>query len=155
MGDERFRRHLARVRPRLARLAAAGLDEPNVLALLAVESFYRPRTARLGEYALWAAASLLRPSALPTLSPGLAQVQLRHWAAAGEIGGLRWTPSRLAKVLDPAANYLVCRRFLADRGALDLVDPARLTRLYTGWDRPGYARRLERAREAFVRTDEL
>jgi len=155
MADERFHRHLVRLAPLLDRLADAGLDEPNVLALLAVESFYRPPAARLGEYALWAAASLVRPSALPTLSPGLAQVQLRHWAAVGEIDGLRWTPARLARLLDPAANYRVCRRFLADRGALDLADPARLTRLYTGWDRPGYAERVARARRAFVRTDPL
>jgi len=154
MADERFRRHLARLGPRLDRLAAEGHGEPNVLALLAVESFYRPRAARLGEYALWAATSLLRPRALPTLSPGLAQVQLRHWAAGGELSGLRITPSRLARVRDPAANYRVCRRFLADRGALHLADPVRLTRLYTGWDRPGYARRLGLARARLaVRTD--
>jgi len=152
MADDRFRRHLARLAPVLDRLAAAGLDEPNVLALLAVESFYRPRAARLGEYALWAMASLVGPSALPTLSPGLAQVQLRHWLGAGELAGLRWTPSRLARVLDPAANYRVCRRFLADRGALDLADPVRLTRLYTGWDRPGYSRRLAQARRSYEPT---
>ncbi|HEX2164757.1 MAG TPA: hypothetical protein VHM02_12470, partial [Thermoanaerobaculia bacterium] len=141
-------RHLRRLRPRLVRLHAAGERSPNVLALLAVESFYRPRWRRAGEYALWIALSLAAPGRLARLSVGPAQVQLRHWRALGHLDGLRPTPARLAAVRDWAANARVCRDFLAARGALDEPDPGRLTRLYTGWDRPGFARRLAAARSA-------
>jgi hypothetical protein len=93
----------------------------------------------------------MAPRRLARLSLGPAQVQLRHWLALGHLGGLRLTPSRLAAVRDWRVNARVCRAFLAARDALDESDPGRLTRLYTGWDRPGFARRLEAAREVLGR----
>jgi hypothetical protein len=85
------------------------------------------------------------------LSLGPAQVQLRHWRRHGFLAGIRFTPRRLAVVRDWTANARVCRAFLAENSALDELDPGRLTRLYTGWDRPGFAERLARAREALGR----
>lgn len=72
-------------------------------------------------------------------------MQLRHWRRADLLDGFRLTPSRLAAVRDWRANARAAHAFLAARGALDECDPGRLTRLYTGWDRPGFAARLERA----------
>lgn len=144
--EPRFERHLARSRPRLERLRQEGDEHPNVLALLAVESFYRPRWRRAGEYVLWAALSLTAPRRLARLSLGPAQVQLRHWRALGQLDGIRFSFGRLAAVRDWRRNARVCRDFLAVRGALGERDPGRLTRLYTGWDRPGFARRLAAAR---------
>jgi hypothetical protein len=91
------------------------------------------------------------PRRLACLSLGPAQVQLRHWRALGPLGGLRLTPARLAAVRDWRVNARVCRAFLAARGALDERDPIRLTRLYTGWDRPGFAERLAAARARSTR----
>lgn len=144
--EPRFERHLRRLRPRLERLRREGGEHPNVLALLAVETFYRPRRRRAGEYALWLLLSLAAPRRLARLSLGPAQVQLRHWVALGHLDGLRFTPARLAAVRDWRRNARVCHDFLAVRDALDEADPGRLTRLYTGWDRPGFARRLAAAR---------
>jgi hypothetical protein len=149
--DPRFERHLLRLGPRLDRLRAAGEDHLTVLALLAVESFYRPRWRRAGEYVLWMLLSLAAPRRLEMLSLGPAQVQLRHWRRHGFLASVRFTPRRLAIVRDWAVNARLCRAFLADHGALDETDPDRLTRLYTGWDRPGFARRLARAREVLGR----
>lgn len=145
-----FGAHLRRLRPRLDALRRQGEDHPNVLALLAVESFYRPRWRRAGEYLLWAACSLAAPRRLERLSLGPAQVQLRHWRHAGLLDGLRLTPSRLATVRDWRANARAARAFLAAHGALDESDPIRLTRLYTGWDRPRFAERLAAALSALV-----
>jgi hypothetical protein len=77
-------------------------------------------------------------------------VQLRHWRRAGLLDGLRLTPSRLATVRDWQANARAAHAFLAARGALDERDPIRLTRLYTGWDRPRFAARLEAAWSALA-----
>lgn len=79
------------------------------------------------------------------LSLGPAQVQLRHWRRHGLLDGLRLTPSRLAAVRDWRANARAAHAFLAAHGALDEQDPERLTRLYTGWDRPRFAERLAAA----------
>ena len=76
-------------------------------------------------------------------------MQLRHWRRHGLLDGLRFTPRRLAVVRDWTANARACRAFLAARDALDEAEPERLTRLYTGWDRPGFAPRLAAARAAF------
>lgn len=116
-----------------------------------METFYRPRPARLLEYGAWVVYSVLRPGRVGRLSVGAAQVQLRHWHRWGQLPGVRFTPGRLATVLRWSANYHACHAFLAEHGALHLDDPARLTRLYTGWDRPGYAGRLRHARRALHR----
>lgn len=147
--EPRFDEHLRRLRPRLDGLRQAGESHPAVLALLAVESFHRPRWRRAGEYLLWAACSLAAPGRLERLSLGPAQVQLRHWRRAGLLDGLRLTPSRLATVRDWRANARAAHAFLAAHGALGERDPDRLTRLYTGWDRPRFAERLERALASF------
>ena len=144
--EPRFAAHLRRLRPRLERLRQEGEGHTDVLALLAVESFYRPRCRRAGEYLLWAALSLAAPRRLARLSVGPAQVQLRHWRTLGHLDGIRFSFSRLAAVRDWRRNARVCHDFLAARGALGESEPGRLTRLYTGWDRPGFAGRLTAAR---------
>jgi hypothetical protein len=77
-------------------------------------------------------------------------VQLRHWRRAELLDGLRITPARLAAVRDWRANARAAHAFLATRGALDEPDPGRLTRLYTGWDRPRFAEHLAAARASLA-----
>lgn len=77
-------------------------------------------------------------------------MQLRHWRRAGLLDGLRLTPCRLATLRDWRANARAAHAFLAVHGALDERDPERLTRLYTGWDRPGFAERLAAALAALA-----
>lgn len=93
------------------------------------------------------------PRRLERLSLGPAQVQLRHWRRHGLLDGLRLTPSRLATVRDWRANARAAHAFLAAHDALDERDPIRLTRLYTGWDRPRFAERLAAALAALASDD--
>ncbi len=131
-GQRAFRRHLRRLEPRLEQLRAQGLDSPNVLTLLTVESFYRSGPARLAEYVLWAATSALRRPSVEYLSVGRAQVQLRHWRTLGLLDDTRFSLRRLARVRDLEANYEACLRYLERQGALHEPEPAALARTYAG-----------------------
>ncbi|HUO86800.1 MAG TPA: hypothetical protein VM617_05370, partial [Thermoanaerobaculia bacterium] len=146
--EPRFDEHLRRLRPRLDSVRPEAGNDLGVLALLAVESFYRPPWRRGGEYLLWAVGSLLGPRRVERLSVGPGQVQLRHWLDLGLLSGLRFTPRRLAVVRDWSANARAVRGFLATRGGLGERDAGRLTRIYTGGNRPGFAPRLAAVREA-------
>lgn len=143
-----FERHLARLAPAFDGLRARGHDNPNVLAILAVESYYRPRAIRAVEYALWALASALgRP--VDRLSVGRAQLQLVHWRALGVLADTRFNRESLARVRDFEANYRACRRFL-DRGGM-LAEPRAkaLAGFYAGTSQR-YADLLATARSAIA-----
>jgi len=94
----RFERHLQRVKRRMQGLALSGAGEINVLAILAVESFYRPRIARALEYVTWALLSALSSTRVATLTVGMSQAQLCYWEELGLIDGHRFSPERLAGV---------------------------------------------------------
>jgi hypothetical protein len=144
-----FERHLARSAPVLDELRARGHDSPNVLALLVVESFYRPAPTRAVEYAFWATASALgRP--IDKLSVGRAQLQLIHWRSLGLLEDTRFSRAALAQVRDLEANYIACSRYLARRGMLAGDQQMALATAYTGAWRPHYANLIEAARSALV-----
>lgn len=145
-----FERHLARIAPRLAALRASGCEH-NPLAVIAVESFFRPRPMRAVEYAAWAVWSLRPGEGLSVLSVGRSQAQLRHWQAAGVLDGPRFSHRRLRRVRSLEANYRVCRSVLAAHGVLHEPDPSALARAYTGGERANYASLLAAARTAVAR----
>lgn len=142
-----FERHLARIAPTLAALRANGGEE-NALAVIAVESFFRPRAMRVVEYAAWALWSVRPGEGLSLLSVGRSQAQLRHWQAAGVLDGPRFSRRRLRCVRDLEENYRVCRSVLAARGALHEADVSALARAYTGGERENYRSLLAAARSA-------
>jgi hypothetical protein len=141
----RFRRHLRRMSPTLWRLQAAGLDHRNVLAVLAVESFYRPRPLRAFEYATWMLSSLLGRRRHRRLSVGIAQIQLRHWRDLGLLESTRFSLPALAQVRDAESNYKACWRYLSSRGALYSRDPELIGSAYAGGGRRHYAVMLDDA----------
>jgi hypothetical protein len=144
----RFRLHLRR-RGRLIRsLEAGGLSEPNVLAILTVETFYRPAPYRLLEYVAWLVLSIVRPERVRSMSIGRAQVQLAHWRELGVIDAVRFSLRRFARVRNVETNYEVCRRYLNRNGVLDERDPDVLARVYTGAPRADYSSMLTTARRA-------
>lgn len=145
-----FERHLARSVPVLEELRARGHTSPNVLALLVVESFYRPRWARAVEYAFWAAATAIGRPSVERLSLGRTQLQLMHWRSLGLLEDTRFSREALARVRDPEANYLACSRFLARHGMLAERAEMALTRAYTGAPQPRYADLVGAARSALV-----
>lgn len=145
-----FERHLARSGPVLAQLRAGGHTSANVLALLLVESFYRPRPARVVEYVFWAAASAIGRPSVERLSLGRAQLQLTHWRSLGLLEDVRFSRKALARVRDPEANYLACSRFLARDGVLAEREDVALARAYTGAPRPRYADLVGAARSALA-----
>lgn len=146
--EARLRRHLRRMGPLFGRLRASGLTEPNVLAILAVESFYRPRLLRAFEYVAWAGLSLLAPALATRLSVGLAQMRLENWVSVGLLDSIRFSPARLRRVRSAEASYEACRRYLSAVGALHESDPAALARAYAGGDRRHFALMLDQARRA-------
>lgn len=148
--ERRFRRHLQRVTPALARLRGGGRVEPNVLAILAVESFYRPRPLRAVEYAAWAMLTLLAPRRIPRISVGVAQLRLENWRALGMIDSTHFSLARLRRVRDVEANYEACRRYLNARGALHQRDPERLGGTYAGGQRHHFALMLGEARSGLA-----
>jgi hypothetical protein len=143
--DARFRLHLRRMRPKLNRLRQNGRSNETVLAVLAVEAFYRPRLSRAVEYGGWFVLSLLGRRSAARITVGIAQARVSHWRDLGLLDSERFSLRRLTRVLDPDANYEVCHRYLSESGMLGEPDTAVLTKAYTGGARRDYAVRLERA----------
>jgi hypothetical protein len=141
----RFRLHLSRMRPKLDRLRQSGRSNETVLAILAVEAFYRPILRRAVEYAGWLILSLLGSRSAARVTVGIAQARVSHWHDLGLLESERFSLRGLARVLDPEANYEVCHRYLSRRLILDEPDSRVLTRAYTGGSRPDYAEMLDRA----------
>jgi hypothetical protein len=133
------------------RLETNGRSDPNVLAIVAVESFFRPRALRVLEYAGWLAMSLLRRRWISGLSVGRVQAQLVHWQRLGLLDSDRFSLRRLATVTDPEANYEVCRRYLRDAGLLDERDTAVITRIWMGAPCSQYTPMLSEARDVIER----
>ena len=144
----RFSLHLRRIRRLIRGLKAKDLREPNVLAILAVETFYRPAAVRMLEYAIWLALSAFGLERVRSMSIGRAQVQLVHWRDLGLIDSVRFSFGRFARVRSLESNYEACRRYLHRREALGESDPEVLATAYTGEPRPVYASMLRAARVA-------
>jgi hypothetical protein len=147
----RFSLHLRRIRRLIRGLEAKDLREPNVLAILAVETFYRPAAVRMLEYVLWLALSAFGLERIRSMSIGRAQVQLVHWRDLGLIDSVRFSFGRLARVRSLESNYEACRRYLHRREALGEPDPEVLAAAYTGGPRPDYSSMLTAARAAMER----
>jgi hypothetical protein len=143
--EARFRLHLRRMRPKLDRLHASGRSDPRVLAILTVEAFYRPLLRRAFEYTGWLVLSLLGSRAASRVTMGIAQARVSQWRHLGLLDSERFSPRRLARVLDLEANYEVCHRYLARRQMLGESDTLVLTAAYTGGRRHDYAQMLDRA----------
>ncbi len=148
--EARFQLHLRRMRRKLEPLRRSGRSNPNVLAIIAVEAFYRPRARRAVEYAGWLVLSLLARGSAERITVGIAQVRLSHWRDLGLLDSERFSIRRLARVLDPSVNYEACRRYLSDRRMLHESDATTLTAAYTGAPRPRYAGMLDQALTAFA-----
>lgn len=129
-------------------LRREGAWEPLVLAIMAVESFFRPLTWRLAEYALWACLSLIWCEAtqyrVQRISVGIAQIQLRTWVQSGNLKSLRFSSSSLRKVLSARANYDACLSVITSRKLLD-VELAVVVECYTGGRRAYYSRLLQQS----------
>jgi hypothetical protein len=141
----RFHLHLRRVRRRIERLRRSGRSDPTVLAILAVEAFYRPRSRRGVEYGGWLVLSTLGSRSAARITVGIAQARVSHWRDLGLLDSDRFSIRRLARILDPGTNYEVCRRYLSERGMLDEQDATALTIAYTGGQRRNYVDMLQRA----------
>ena len=143
--EARFRLHLRRMRPKLDRLRQSGRSNQTVLAILAVEAFYRPGLRRAVEHGGWFILSLLRSRSASRITVGIAQARVSHWRDLGLIDSERFSLRRLARVLDLDANYDVCHRYLSTRRMLDERDAGALTVAYTGGQRRDYAEMLSQA----------
>jgi hypothetical protein len=145
-----FRLHLRRMRRKLERLRRRGCSDPNVLAILAVEAFYRPRARRAVEYGGWLLLSLVGSRSVARITVGIAQARVSHWHDLGLLDSERFSIRGLARVLDLGANYEVCHRYLSERRMLEDPDATALTTAYTGGQRRKYAEMLEQALAAIA-----
>ena len=148
--EARFRLHLRRMRPKFNRLRESGRSNQTVLAILAVEAFYRPSLRRAVEHGGWFILSLLRSRSASRITVGIAQARVSHWRDLGLIDSERFSLRRLARVLDLDANYDVCHRYLSARRMLDERDAGALAVAYTGAARRDYAEMLSQARVALA-----
>jgi hypothetical protein len=143
--EARFRHHLRRMKPKLDLLRRSGRSNQTVLAILAVEAFYRPVPLRALEYLGWLILSLFGNRSAARITVGIAQAKVSHWRDLGLLDSERFSFRGLMQVLDPAANYEVCHRYLSEREMLAEPDTRALTAAYTGGSRRNYAGMLERA----------
>lgn len=109
-------------------------QDPLVLGVIGAEIEVRPASARLAEYAAWFALTLIKPSRLPLLSVGIAQVQLRHWKALGFLSSCSFSVHSFLTVTDADCNYDICERLL--EGVVRTPEAA--AREYVGKVRPHY-----------------
>jgi hypothetical protein len=144
--EARFERHLRRKMPMIEELRRRGRGDPNVLAILAVESFFRPALARAIEYLQWLVLTLRNSEAVAGISVGHAQVQLTAWVEAGMMTTPWFSLRRLSLARSPEANYEACRRYLHAREVLGENHPGALALAYVGAPRPYYAELLATAR---------
>jgi hypothetical protein len=133
------------MRRRMAGLRQDGHADRNVLAILAVEGFYRPRPRRAFEYMGWLTLSVVGSRSVGRITVGTAQVRLSHWRDLGMLKSTRFSVRRLRRVQDLDANYEVCRRYLRERRILAEPDVTVLTRAYAGAPRGDYATMLQQA----------
>ena len=129
----------------MAGLPRGDRADRNVLAILAVEGFYRPRPRRAFEYAGWLALSAVGSRSVGRITAGPAQVRLSHWRDLGMLESTRFSVRRFLRVRDLDTNYEVCRRYLQKRRVLAEGDVTVLTRAYAGAPRGDYATMLQQA----------
>jgi len=132
----------------MAGLPRGDRADRNVLAILAVEGFYRPGPRRAFEYLGWVVLSVVGNRSVERITVGTAQVRLSHWRDLGMLESTRFSLRRLRLVRDLDANYEVCRRYLDERRMLTEADVTVLTRAYVGGPRGDFARMLKQARAA-------
>ncbi len=144
--DERRLSHVRRwVGSARRRLGTTGRTDRWVLAIMATEAGFKGRGGRILECLAWPLLSVFWPARLPLLSVGVAQIQLRHWVDLGQLPGMRFTPSRLRRVLSLRSNYDACAAYLHARARLDRLDVSTAVKLYTGGARADYERVLTAA----------
>ena len=142
-----FRDHLYRSRKWVEQLLDARNGRPDVIALLLVETYFRPTWVRKLEYALMPILRRVAADRYSRLTVGMAQLQLRHW-------------QRFARNLsprdfeDPITNYEACRTYLAWHGVELETEPTELTSRYTGSFETFYTRLFQAAKEWVVEVAE-
>lgn len=127
------------------RLGPTGRTERWVLAIMATEAYFKRPGGRILECIAWPLLSLFWPARLERLSVGVAQIQLRHWVALGLLSGMRFTPSRLRRVLSLESNYDACAAYLHARAQMDRLDVPTAVKLYNGGANAEYAQVLTAA----------
>lgn len=134
-----FRKHLRRSREWVQDLLNAGYGRPDIIALLLVETYFRPTWKRFLEYAVLPILRLVANDRAEHLSVGLAQLQLRHWHRVAKNLTLR-------DFENPITNYEACRAHLDWLGVGPDADPIEVTSQYVGAEGGFYGLLFEEAR---------
>jgi hypothetical protein len=97
-------------------LLASGRKNQVIIALMATESFFRPKLHRLAEVFCWLVLDILHSERSKYISVGISQVQVRHWHSAGIISGSDSRVSIMLKFFSPFQNYDMCKYFIEMSG---------------------------------------
>lgn len=102
--------HILSWSPRITLLLRSGRSDPDLIAILMAESFFRPAWLRLCEYFWCHLLCLIDKKRAGYVSIGMAQVQLRHLGAKPPID----------ICFDPIVNYDILHRYHCGKGSLHL-----------------------------------
>lgn len=102
--------HLSSWSPRITRLLRSGRSNPDLIAILITESFFRPAWFRLLEYLWCRLLSLFSKRMAGNISIGMAQIQLRH---------LFQKPT-IRICFDPSLNYDFLKEYHIQKGSAHL-----------------------------------
>ena len=141
-------KNLTRIPNSIYQLFAEGYRDPVVLAVIATELSFTSSWRRCGEYLYWLALTFLDHPRADYVSVGIAQVQVRHWYAAGFCSRSRvW--ETLRSFASPQMNYAVCREVLRGlQGNANITLPAAYQ--FAGQVRRHYVRVVTRCYRSIV-----
>lgn len=120
-------------------------------ALILVEASQRPAAARVVEYLAWALLWFFHPRRLATLSVGVGQLQLRHWASLGMTGGCRPSLRNFLRVTSPKWNHYAIQAYLRRSLGNTEWTTRSVSLAYAGEARSYYMAELTRALESLHR----
>ena len=102
--------HISSWSPRITMLFRSGRSDPDLIAILMTESFFRPAWFRLCEYFGCQLLCLINKERAAYVSIGMAQIQLRHLGSK----------PTMAICFDPIVNYDILQEYHRGKGSLHL-----------------------------------
>lgn len=126
-----YQDHVTRSVVQLRSLMKGNNPRSDALALIVVETYIRPKWARIGEYALLAIARVIARERAARLTVGLCQMRLSIWEQF-------MSSSTRQDFEDPRSNYWACVAYLNSYDIDESSPPDEVTMMYTGSRNPYY-----------------
>lgn len=129
--EKKFERHFVEISPLIKKLIHSKRDSFVVLALLVVESYFRPYGLRLLEYIYWTFMLFIRRKSVDNISLGLAQIKYKYWRMIG-FPKSNWVRD-LKTMESPYYNYDCCKAYLLKHCKnYEKLDYSNILKIYNG-----------------------